>query len=225
MKKTNNKGFSLVELIIVIAIMAILAGAIAPALIRYIDKSRKSNDVSSAKTIKTAVETAMGNESVYELLTTGDDYCYIYVKPGVPTAGADGDGAAAGGTTNNTAVTYEGHGITITGAYGGAELINGKEPSAIGEIACEEIGVNIGEKTPKLKFRKNAGDGDKDPVEFVAVVSKKGTVYVYISVMNAGTFQMPTVTTGEGENQVTELKSSDDAIGYQICPNICDEYQ
>ena len=30
MKKTNNKGFSLVELIIVIAIMAILAGAIAP---------------------------------------------------------------------------------------------------------------------------------------------------------------------------------------------------
>ena len=33
MKKTNNKGFSLVELIIVIAIMAILAGAIAPTLI------------------------------------------------------------------------------------------------------------------------------------------------------------------------------------------------
>lgn len=70
MKKTNNKGFSLVELIIVIAIMAILAGAIAPALIRYIDKSRKSNDVSSCKTIKTAVETALGNEDVYAFLTT-----------------------------------------------------------------------------------------------------------------------------------------------------------
>ena len=68
MKKTNNKGFSLVELIIVIAIMAILAGAIAPALIRYIDKSRKSNDVSSAKTIKTAIETALGNEDVYAYL-------------------------------------------------------------------------------------------------------------------------------------------------------------
>lgn len=65
MKKMNNKGFSLVELIIVIAIMAILAGAIAPALIRYIDKSRKSNDISAAKTIKTAVETALGNEDVY----------------------------------------------------------------------------------------------------------------------------------------------------------------
>ena len=32
----QNEGFSLVELIIVIAIMAILAGALAPALIKYI---------------------------------------------------------------------------------------------------------------------------------------------------------------------------------------------
>ncbi|MDF2801615.1 MAG: prepilin-type N-terminal cleavage/methylation domain, partial [Anaerocolumna sp.] len=39
-KKSNNKGFSLVELIIVIAIMAILSGALAPQLIKYLDKSR-----------------------------------------------------------------------------------------------------------------------------------------------------------------------------------------
>ena len=70
--RRNNKGFSLVELIIVIAIMAALAGMIAPALVRYIDKSRKSNDVSAAKTIKTAVETALSYEKTFELLTTGD---------------------------------------------------------------------------------------------------------------------------------------------------------
>ena len=64
MKK--NKGFSLVELIIVIAIMAILAAAIAPALIRYIDKSRKADDVTAAGTVATAVSAALANEKAYE---------------------------------------------------------------------------------------------------------------------------------------------------------------
>ncbi|MBR0146336.1 MAG: prepilin-type N-terminal cleavage/methylation domain-containing protein [Eubacterium sp.] len=64
MKK--NKGFSLVELIIVIAIMAILAAAIAPALIRYIDKSRKADDIAAAETINTAVQTSMSNEDAYD---------------------------------------------------------------------------------------------------------------------------------------------------------------
>ena len=62
----KNKGFSLVELIIVIAIMAILAAAIAPALIRYIDKSRRSDDVAAAETINTSAQAALANEDAYD---------------------------------------------------------------------------------------------------------------------------------------------------------------
>ncbi len=67
--KKMNKGFSLVELIIVIAIMAILAGALAPALIKYINKSRVSTDIQTANTIATAVQTALANEAGYDACT------------------------------------------------------------------------------------------------------------------------------------------------------------
>lgn len=43
-RKMNNRGFSLVELIIVIAIMAILAGALAPQFVKYVAKSREAVD-------------------------------------------------------------------------------------------------------------------------------------------------------------------------------------
>jgi type IV pilus assembly protein PilA len=73
-KKSNNKGFSLVELIIVIAIMAILSGALAPQLIKYLDKSRKATDVQTAQTIATAVNAALANETAYNAITDGDSY-------------------------------------------------------------------------------------------------------------------------------------------------------
>lgn len=201
MKKMNNKGFSLVELIIVIAIMAILAGAIAPALIRYIDKSRKSNDVSSCKTIKTAVETALGNETVYEFITaaTESGYCYIYVTPGQSTAESN--------ITNA---------IEIKGGSNEA-TINGKNNADVLKSAQQEIGTNIGETTPKLKYKKNAADtsSNSTPTEFVAVVSQKGTVYVFIACVDG---------LKVSEDKDVGVKAADKE-GFQICPNVCDEYQ
>ena len=58
-----NSGFSLVELIIVIAIMAILAAVIAPALIRYIDKSRKAVDIQDAQMLYEAANLAAATSS------------------------------------------------------------------------------------------------------------------------------------------------------------------
>lgn len=69
--KKMNKGFSMVELIIVIAIMAILAGALAPALIKYINKSRLSTDIQTANTIATGVNTALSSETDYDNIANG----------------------------------------------------------------------------------------------------------------------------------------------------------
>lgn len=179
MKKTNNKGFSLVELIIVIAIMAILAGAIAPALIKYIDKSRKSNDVSSAKTIKTAIETALGTESVYETLTASTSVTKITILPGQSTAATTGtpDG------TKGTNAIY----VQLNGAEESNLVANGA--ATIADCA-KAIGSNIGEKTPKTKYKKNIdingekkSDGFK-PEAFVAFITPGGTVYVCVAPAN-----------------------------------------
>lgn len=80
MKKMNNKGFSLVELIVVIAIMAVLVGVLAPTLIKNVEKSRESTDLQNLDTIRGAVVTTLSDETVaakipassttYELDTT-----------------------------------------------------------------------------------------------------------------------------------------------------------
>ncbi len=54
-KQKNNGGFSLVELIVVIAIMVVLVAVLAPLFTRYIENSRKSTDVSTANSIAEAV--------------------------------------------------------------------------------------------------------------------------------------------------------------------------
>lgn len=63
-KSMGNKGFSLVELIIVIAIMAILVGVMAPQLIKYVEKTNVSNDVQVADSVRTAIQTAMLDPTV-----------------------------------------------------------------------------------------------------------------------------------------------------------------
>ncbi|MDE7207327.1 MAG: prepilin-type N-terminal cleavage/methylation domain-containing protein [Lachnospiraceae bacterium] len=55
-KKLNNKGFSLVELIIVIAIMAVLIGVLAPQYLKYVERSRVSADADQVDTFISAVE-------------------------------------------------------------------------------------------------------------------------------------------------------------------------
>ena len=64
--RNSNKGFSLVELIIVISIMAVLLGVITPALIRYLQKSRIIRDERNLDIVRESIETVLSNEDFYE---------------------------------------------------------------------------------------------------------------------------------------------------------------
>lgn len=52
----KKKGFTLVELVVVIAIIAILAAVLVPQVAGYIRESRKTEVISEARDITTAVE-------------------------------------------------------------------------------------------------------------------------------------------------------------------------
>ena len=62
MKKYNNKGFSLVELIVVVAIMAVLMAVLVPTLIRNVEKTRVQKDKSAIAEIHHSTELAIADE-------------------------------------------------------------------------------------------------------------------------------------------------------------------
>ena len=53
MKRNNKKGFTIVELVIVIAVIAILAGVLIPTFSGVVKKAQESAAVQEAKTIMT----------------------------------------------------------------------------------------------------------------------------------------------------------------------------
>lgn len=63
--KNNNKGFSLVELIVVIAIMVVLAVALAPVFTKFVGDSRRATDVTNATTIAEAILVEVADNSVW----------------------------------------------------------------------------------------------------------------------------------------------------------------
>ena len=57
-RRHDNRGISLIELIIVIAIMGVLVGVISPMFVKYVARSRKARDIYTADEIARAVNVA-----------------------------------------------------------------------------------------------------------------------------------------------------------------------
>lgn len=71
-RRVNNEGFSLVELIIVVAIMAVLLTAVAPQYMNYLERAKKARDCNAiSKVLDACVVIALDPDVAWSPGDTG----------------------------------------------------------------------------------------------------------------------------------------------------------
>lgn len=121
----NNKGFSLIELIIVIAIMAVLVAIIAPNLTKYLGSSKTKTDDKNLDEVKQQVLNAISDAETNDIAVPTST---ITITGGTTVSVSGGDGGSfdailttvlKGATTKSKVTpTKASISFTITGSVG-----------------------------------------------------------------------------------------------------------
>ena len=88
LKKSDKKGFTLVELIVVLVILAILAALLIPALTGYIDKAKEKSVTAECRQVVMAAQTL--SDEMYGTMSAGSATITFKADPSAAekTAGA-----------------------------------------------------------------------------------------------------------------------------------------
>ena len=112
--KKDNKGFSLVELIIAVVILGIIAVVAIGGLYGNVTKSRQNTDVSNAQSIQSALSTLSADKGFYSWAKKTNTTLTIEWSDALSDASAIAGAIKAGGATDEALVggTYDTENIT-----------------------------------------------------------------------------------------------------------------
>ena len=102
--KKNNKGFSLVELIVVVLIIAIIAVALAPQVIKWVGSARENTEKNQLATIKSAVDTVVADHLSQGDFSIAEDAEVTFTVQGTGSTVTIGSGAGNLSTDLSTAL-------------------------------------------------------------------------------------------------------------------------
>ena len=127
-KNLTNKGFSLVELIIVIAIMAVLVGVLAPQYIKYVEKSRVSADAQQVEEFTGAMTVLASDvdvtlDSTKTYTVTSDTTGKITISNDLKTIFDSLDSVDTAKNYSYKSTSYKAQAITISLAYDGTAKV------------------------------------------------------------------------------------------------------
>ena len=165
MKKFSaRKGFTLVELMIVIAIIGILAAVLYPSLMGYLERTRDTNRQQAMNQVGTALGTYFADMNAYP--THGSDKCLDDIKGDLEGTGKavqylktlPKDPKAASNKIGNCASGYAYFNLKDTSAY----MVGAKmEVVTNGNMALDTLPTGV---TGKATFNELMGNPDQKTV-------------------------------------------------------------
>ena len=135
----SSKGFTIVELIIVMAIMGILTALVLPFFSSYVEKSRRQSDVTTARGLMDVLSICYNDGSITLSDTSDNSAVWVFVTSGQSVICADGGtapdfhGVTGASADDKFAALLAEHGISTTNLKR-----NAKNPKDTGDIKTDE---------------------------------------------------------------------------------------
>jgi prepilin-type N-terminal cleavage/methylation domain-containing protein len=174
-KLNKSEGFTLVELIVVIAIMVILIALLVPNVIGYISSSQTTANLSAAKSVYNAANTAVVNGKASTGGFPTDDQLVLLMNGDKDSSG-DGSGTVLVTVPTGTSATiYYHHGsgeVTCVAASTGSTAVTA---TAMSGVAEGDNTKNIAIYDPKVSGNAadhTYADGETDPLGDSATLIK-----------------------------------------------------